>query len=124
MHHYALMTDATAEDLNKLEYSMKSFFSKKMQGTLSLEQVASEAKTTEGSKDSVVTYTEKDSTVPIATETTKEDGTVVIAYYTPDGKTVFKTDTWNADDSQLTARETKKWESVKTTLDTTAKKYT
>lgn len=36
MHHYAVMTDATPADLTLFENEMKSFFSQKMQGTLSL----------------------------------------------------------------------------------------
>jgi hypothetical protein len=106
MHHYALMTDATSEDLNKLEYSMKSFFSKKMQGTLSLEQVASAPVEDPDTKDSVVTYT--DGTRTVATVTTKTTGDVVTAYYTLDGSAVYKTEESKADGSEIKTTETTK----------------
>jgi hypothetical protein len=55
MHHYALMTDASTEDLNKLDFQMKSFFSKKMQGTLDLAQ-QEETKSDETTKVTTTKY--------------------------------------------------------------------
>lgn len=76
MHHYALMTDATEADLTTLENSMKSFFSRKMQGTLSLEQTSAESKN--AADEAVTTWTESTTNKTVATETAKADGSAVV----------------------------------------------